>query len=102
MKRATVIYHYESEGWWAESPEYPDYGAAGASLSDVQVLVREGLPWHVGAPVEICDGLQGIATGVTVSSRVKEMPATKAFVGQGWRKLTPSTMPTTEICRAAA
>ncbi len=43
MYRATVIYHYESDGWWAESPNFPGFTAAGESFNEVRELVREGL-----------------------------------------------------------
>jgi predicted RNase H-like HicB family nuclease len=43
MAEAHVTYHYESDGWWAESPEHPEYSAFGASLFEVRLLAHEGL-----------------------------------------------------------
>jgi predicted RNase H-like HicB family nuclease len=43
MATAHVIYHYEPEGWWAESPEFPGYSAFGARLDEVRLLAFEGL-----------------------------------------------------------
>lgn len=86
MPRATVIYHYESEGWWAESPEYPDYGAAGGSLAEVIALVREGLPWHAGEPLEIVNLRSEASAGVltTVCSPTTTAAVSQAiFYGQG-------------------
>jgi predicted RNase H-like HicB family nuclease len=43
MYRATVIYHYEPDGWWAESPNFPGFTAVGESFNEVRQLVREGI-----------------------------------------------------------
>jgi predicted RNase H-like HicB family nuclease len=43
MKTVLIIYRYEPDGWWAESPEFPSYTAVGASFEEVSKLAREGL-----------------------------------------------------------
>lgn len=50
MAIAHVIYHYEDESWWVESPEYPGYTAFASSRSEVTELVRAGLPFFAEAP----------------------------------------------------
>lgn len=44
MSTARVIYHYEDEAWWAESPEVPRWSAAGATFAEVRRLAEEGIP----------------------------------------------------------
>lgn len=46
MRRVTVIYHWEPEGWWAESPDAPGFSAAGDSLREVQAEAHEGLKFY--------------------------------------------------------
>jgi predicted RNase H-like HicB family nuclease len=53
VKRAHVIYHFEPEGWWVDSPEYPSYTAFGASRAEVTALARDGLPFFAGEELEI-------------------------------------------------
>lgn len=43
MATAHVIYHFDEPGWWAESPDYPEYSAFGDSLDEVRALVLDGL-----------------------------------------------------------
>jgi predicted RNase H-like HicB family nuclease len=43
MATAHVRYHYDPEGWWADSPEFPEYSAFGATLDEVRLLARDGL-----------------------------------------------------------
>ncbi len=47
-RTAEVIYHQESEGWWAESPGFPSFFAAGATLDETKQRVREVLPKLAG------------------------------------------------------
>jgi predicted RNase H-like HicB family nuclease len=43
MDTVRVIYHHEAEGWWAESPDVPDWSAAGETYGEVRALVEEGV-----------------------------------------------------------
>ena len=43
METVRVIYHDESDGWWAESPDIPGWSAAGATYGEVRVLAEEGV-----------------------------------------------------------
>jgi predicted RNase H-like HicB family nuclease len=47
---AYVIYHHEPEGWWAESPQYPEYAAFGKEFAEVQLLALEGLRFAAEDP----------------------------------------------------
>jgi len=53
MDTIRVIYHQESAGWWAESPELDGWSAAGESYGEVRRLTEEGVPWTLGREVEI-------------------------------------------------
>lgn len=54
--KVNVRYHIEPEGTWAESDDVPGFSAAGATLSEVRDLVREGLEFHLdGKPFELAE-----------------------------------------------
>lgn len=48
MTQATVIYHQEDDGWWAESPTFPSFFAAGDSYEETKARVWEALPGVAG------------------------------------------------------
>jgi predicted RNase H-like HicB family nuclease len=43
METVRVIYHHETEGWWAESPDVEGWSAAGNSYQEVAKLAEEGI-----------------------------------------------------------
>jgi predicted RNase H-like HicB family nuclease len=43
METVRVIYHHESDGWWAESPDVERWSAAGATYAEVAKLAEEGV-----------------------------------------------------------
>ena len=45
METVRVIYHHESDGWWAESPDVDGWSAAGESYAEVVKLAEEGIPF---------------------------------------------------------
>jgi predicted RNase H-like HicB family nuclease len=45
MEIVRVIYHHESDGWWAESPDVEGWSAAGDSYAEVVKLAEEGIPF---------------------------------------------------------
>ena len=45
MEIVRVIYHHESDGWWAESPDVDGWSAAGDSYAEVVKLAEEGIPF---------------------------------------------------------
>jgi predicted RNase H-like HicB family nuclease len=44
METVRVIYHHETDGWWAESPDVEGWSAAGGSYEEVIKLAEEGIP----------------------------------------------------------
>jgi hypothetical protein len=48
MEIIRVIYHHESDGWWAESPDVDGWSAAGESYAEVVKLAEEGVPFAPG------------------------------------------------------
>ena len=53
METVRVIYHRESGGWWAESPEVEGWSAAGATYAEVVKLAETGVPFALGRGVEL-------------------------------------------------
>lgn len=49
MSRTTVRveYHYEVEGWWADSVDIEGYTAVADTLHDLRQLVKEGVPFFL-------------------------------------------------------
>jgi predicted RNase H-like HicB family nuclease len=45
MEIVRVIYHHESDGWWAESPDVDGWSAAGDSYAEVVKLAEESIPF---------------------------------------------------------
>jgi predicted RNase H-like HicB family nuclease len=45
METVRVIYHHETDGWWAESPDVDGWSAAGETYADVAKLAEEGIPF---------------------------------------------------------
>jgi predicted RNase H-like HicB family nuclease len=43
MTPIRVLYHHESESWWAESPDVEGWSAAGDSYEEVRELAEEGI-----------------------------------------------------------
>jgi predicted RNase H-like HicB family nuclease len=48
MEIVRVIYHHESDGWWAESPDVEGWSAAGDSYAEVVKLAEDGIPFALG------------------------------------------------------
>lgn len=82
MLRAKVIYHFEPEGWWAESTDYPGYTAFGKSLGVVRALVAEGLPLFADDPaLEIDDGFDRASTVAYFAITSVNVPTQGDFAG---------------------
>jgi len=45
METVRVIYHHETGGWWAESPDVEGWSAAGGTYAEVAKLAEEGIPF---------------------------------------------------------
>lgn len=48
-----VIYHYEEESWWAESPDVKGWLAAGDTYAEVLKLAEEGIPFALEREVDL-------------------------------------------------
>lgn len=53
MEIVRVIYHHESDGWWAESPDVEGWSAAGDSYAEVVELAEDGIPFALGHEVTL-------------------------------------------------
>ncbi len=54
-RTVTLIYHWEPEGWWADSPDLPGFSAAGATYTDVRHNAIEGAEFAADEPVFIVE-----------------------------------------------
>jgi len=82
MKTIRVRYHFEPEGWWADSPDLDGFTAAGADLTEVRAMVKEGVPIFLdGEDVELAEELSDshgpvVDVHVTVTGAVVPVPTT--------------------------
>jgi predicted RNase H-like HicB family nuclease len=53
MKTVRVIYHHETDGWWAESPDVAGWSAAGNTYPEVVKLAEDGVPLALGHGAEL-------------------------------------------------
>jgi predicted RNase H-like HicB family nuclease len=53
MEPIRVIYHHETEGWWAESPDVAGWTAVADSYPEVVKLAKEGIPFALEREVEM-------------------------------------------------
>lgn len=71
MATAHLRYHYEPEGWWAESIEFPDYSAFAASLDELRLLAHEGLRFFAeDDELEIIDPISELLAAASLSAGV--------------------------------
>lgn len=55
LRTVRVRYHFEDEGWWADSEDLQGWTAAGSDYAGVREQVRAGIPEFVGGPVTIVE-----------------------------------------------
>ena len=53
METVRIIYHHETSGWWAESPDVEGWSAAGDTYAEVVKLAEEGVPFALGRDAEL-------------------------------------------------
>ncbi len=47
-----VLYHQESQGWWAESPDVEGWTVAGETYEEVRRLVEDGVSFALAGAAE--------------------------------------------------
>lgn len=47
-----VLYHQESDGWWAESPDIDGWTVAGETFEQVRELVGDGVSFALASGAE--------------------------------------------------
>jgi len=57
MKKLTIRYHQEAEGWWADSPDLPGWTAVGGTFEELRALAVEGARRFAGSVVELSEEL---------------------------------------------
>ncbi len=53
MEAVRVIYHEESTGWWAESPDIPGWSAAAEGEAEVERLAAEGVRFALDSQPDV-------------------------------------------------
>ena len=85
-----VIYHEESDGWWAESPQVEGWSAAGDTYEEVSELAAEGIPFALGREVSLeHQKPAGGALAVTNISSVRRTRKTRHMASPNIRTVTP-------------
>ncbi len=81
-RKVQMHYHYEPEGWWAESPEVPGFSAAGATFEEVREQAREGAVFFADEPLEIEDRPPVISVTSACSSAASVKLAARLTIGE--------------------
>lgn len=68
MRYVSVIYHWEPEGWWAESPDAAGFSAAGRTYEELRTQAREGLDFYFDGPVHLDEAFPDPQAAWTVST----------------------------------
>ncbi len=55
LRIARVVYRAETNGWWAESPDFPGYTAVGRDYGEARQMTHEGLPEFAGEALEFSE-----------------------------------------------
>lgn len=70
MREVRIRYHYEPEGWWADSPDVPGFSAAGETFMEVREMAISGVEFACDETVLIVE--EGVVT--TAQSEYADMP----------------------------
>jgi predicted RNase H-like HicB family nuclease len=81
-RKIQMHYHYEPEGWWAESPELPGFSAAGATFEEVREQAHEGAAFFADEPLEIEDRAPVVSSTNACSSAASVGLAVRLTVGE--------------------
>jgi predicted RNase H-like HicB family nuclease len=54
-RKIRMEYHWEPEGWWAESSDLPGFSAAGQTFAEVRAQAHEGARFFAGEELVIED-----------------------------------------------
>lgn len=81
-RRIQMHYHYEPEGWWAESSELPGFSAAGATFGEVRQQAHEGAAFFADEPLEIEDKAPVVSSTNACSSAASVRLAARLTVGE--------------------
>lgn len=92
-RKIQMRYHYEPEGWWAESPELPGFSAAGATFDEVQSQAHEGAAFFADEPLEIEDRAPVVSSTNACSSAASVRLAARLIVGEQTVKTAVGLIP---------
>jgi predicted RNase H-like HicB family nuclease len=86
MRRVTVIYRWEPEGCWAESPDAPGFSGAAATFGELREQVRDGLAFYFEEPVELTELYPDLEPPVILSAGSEIITAESPL----WRRIASS------------
>src|SRR6266545_856942 len=78
VRSIRVRYHFEPEGWWAESEDLPGWTAAGKDFAEVREQVRVGIAEFVSEPVSIVE--KGVPEPISMAGVWVALTGTSSFV----------------------
>lgn len=62
----TIIYHQESDGFWAESPDAPGFTAVAPTMEELEQRVEEGLRFYFQSGQPTAKSGTSVTTSVEV------------------------------------
>jgi predicted RNase H-like HicB family nuclease len=74
-RKVEMHYHFEPEGWWAESPQLPGFSAAGITFDEVRDQAHEGAEFLADGPLEIEDRPPVVPVAARTSAASARPPA---------------------------
>jgi predicted RNase H-like HicB family nuclease len=78
MRRVPVVYHWEPEGWWAESPAASGFSAAGSTYDELREQAREGLAFYFEEPIELDESFPDAEAVWSVTAAIEVIFANSA------------------------
>lgn len=92
-RKIQMHYHYEPEGWWAESPELPGFSAAGTTFAEVRQQAHEGAVFFADEPLEIEDKTPVVSSTNACSSAASVRLAARLTIGEQTTRTAVSLVP---------
>jgi predicted RNase H-like HicB family nuclease len=90
-RKIRMEYHWEPEGWWAESPDLPGFSAAGQTFTEVQAQAHEGAQFFADQELVIEDtipvNLEGERNTASTSGLTGRLSVSSSAFGAGLLKV---------------
>jgi predicted RNase H-like HicB family nuclease len=96
-RKIQIHYHYEPEGWWAESPELAGFSAAGATFDEAREQAHKGAAFFADEPLEIEDRAPVVSSTNACTSAASVRLAARLTVGEQTTKTAAGLIPALAI-----